>query len=326
MSAIVVVFHSVHLGSALFTNAHVATFTNVSDFGRRRTTTCAVPPIVRRGRRVNDHGRSRACRSAPPCRARRAPYSRQKVTRRLHLRLNGRREGVEVGQPVTCATPGHPTPARGPPLAGDGGRRWPRCGRRVTVTPGARDAHEIPHPSARRERRDDCGDLVVVGNDVPVRRDLGVSDRFGPCGYLFNLDHPQYRAAFAMLDGAPRDQWEWSITLRRILYPLFAFPFMKVGGLRRRGIRRQRRHQRHRVDRARVLRASSLGGSRQRRRDLAARQLSGRHLLGRAALRERNDRSGVARVVHAVDPPRRTPRPPIGRAECRRDGRAGHRL
>lgn len=51
-----------------------------------------------------------------------------------------------------------------------------------------------------------------------------------PCGYLFNLDHPQYRAAFAMLDGAPRDQWEWSITLRRILYPLVAFPLMKVAG------------------------------------------------------------------------------------------------
>jgi len=50
------------------------------------------------------------------------------------------------------------------------------------------------------------------------------------CGYLFNLDHPQYRAAFDMLDGAPRAAWEWSITLRRILYPLVAFPFMKVAG------------------------------------------------------------------------------------------------
>ena len=50
------------------------------------------------------------------------------------------------------------------------------------------------------------------------------------CGYLFNLDHPQYRAAFDMLDGAPRAAWEWSITLRRILYPLVAFPFMKAGG------------------------------------------------------------------------------------------------
>jgi hypothetical protein len=50
------------------------------------------------------------------------------------------------------------------------------------------------------------------------------------CGYLFNQDTPQYRAAFDMLDGAPRAAWEWSITLRRILYPLVAFPFMKVAG------------------------------------------------------------------------------------------------
>jgi hypothetical protein len=51
-----------------------------------------------------------------------------------------------------------------------------------------------------------------------------------PCGYLFNQDHTAYRAAFDMLDGAPRAQWEWSIVLRRILYPLVAFPFMKVAG------------------------------------------------------------------------------------------------
>src|SRR5438105_4877949 len=51
-----------------------------------------------------------------------------------------------------------------------------------------------------------------------------------PCGYLFNQDHTAYRAAFDMLDGAPRAQWEWSIVLRRILYPLVAFPFMKAAG------------------------------------------------------------------------------------------------
>jgi hypothetical protein len=50
------------------------------------------------------------------------------------------------------------------------------------------------------------------------------------CGYLFNQDTPQYRAAFDMLDGAPRAAWEWSITLRRLLYPLVAFPFMKAAG------------------------------------------------------------------------------------------------
>jgi hypothetical protein len=50
------------------------------------------------------------------------------------------------------------------------------------------------------------------------------------CGYLLNPDHIQYRAAFDMLDGAPRAAWEWSTTLRRILYPLLAFPFMKLAG------------------------------------------------------------------------------------------------
>ena len=51
-----------------------------------------------------------------------------------------------------------------------------------------------------------------------------------PCGYLFNIDHPAYQAAFDMLDGAPRARWEWSVVLRRILYPLLAFPFMKAAG------------------------------------------------------------------------------------------------
>jgi hypothetical protein len=51
-----------------------------------------------------------------------------------------------------------------------------------------------------------------------------------PCGYLFNQDHSQYRAAFDMLDGRPRAAWEWSIVLRRLLYPVVAYPFMKVAG------------------------------------------------------------------------------------------------
>jgi hypothetical protein len=51
-----------------------------------------------------------------------------------------------------------------------------------------------------------------------------------PCGYLFNQDHSQYRAAFDMLDGRPRAAWEWSIVLRRLLYPVVAYPFMKAAG------------------------------------------------------------------------------------------------
>jgi hypothetical protein len=33
-----------------------------------------------------------------------------------------------------------------------------------------------------------------------------------------------------MLDGAPRERWQSSVVLRRVLYPLVAFPFMKIAG------------------------------------------------------------------------------------------------
>jgi hypothetical protein len=51
-----------------------------------------------------------------------------------------------------------------------------------------------------------------------------------PCGYLYNVDHPLHEAAFQMLDGQPAERWQSSIVLRRILFPLLAYPFMKVGG------------------------------------------------------------------------------------------------
>jgi len=51
-----------------------------------------------------------------------------------------------------------------------------------------------------------------------------------PCKYLLNIDHFHYKASFLMLDGAPRDQWDFSVALRRILYFLIAYPFMKVLG------------------------------------------------------------------------------------------------
>ncbi|MEA2710490.1 MAG: hypothetical protein QOF78_3091, partial [Phycisphaerales bacterium] len=51
-----------------------------------------------------------------------------------------------------------------------------------------------------------------------------------PCNYLINSDHAHFQASFLMLDGAPREQWDFSIYLRRILYPLLAYPLMKVFG------------------------------------------------------------------------------------------------
>jgi hypothetical protein len=51
-----------------------------------------------------------------------------------------------------------------------------------------------------------------------------------PCGYLGNPDHPHFEWTFAMLNGEPRSVWEHSIMLRRILFPLMAFPAMKLFG------------------------------------------------------------------------------------------------
>lgn len=50
------------------------------------------------------------------------------------------------------------------------------------------------------------------------------------CGYLYNVDHAMHVQVFQMLDGQPRASWEDSIFLRRILFPLLAYPFEKVGG------------------------------------------------------------------------------------------------
>jgi hypothetical protein len=51
-----------------------------------------------------------------------------------------------------------------------------------------------------------------------------------PCNYLLNIDHNHFKATFLLLDGAPRDQWEYSVVLRRLLYPVTAYPFMKALG------------------------------------------------------------------------------------------------
>jgi hypothetical protein len=51
-----------------------------------------------------------------------------------------------------------------------------------------------------------------------------------PCDYALNIDHFHFKATFLMLDGAPREQWEFSVVLRRILYPLLGYPLMKALG------------------------------------------------------------------------------------------------
>ncbi len=51
-----------------------------------------------------------------------------------------------------------------------------------------------------------------------------------PCGYLYNLDHRFYFDVFQMIDGQPRAEWEQSPVLRRVLFPLLAYPLMKAAG------------------------------------------------------------------------------------------------
>ncbi|MBI4798604.1 MAG: hypothetical protein HY794_07710 [Desulfarculus sp.] len=53
----------------------------------------------------------------------------------------------------------------------------------------------------------------------------------GPCQYVVNLDHQHFEAAFWMLDGDPPAKWGFSLVLRRILYPLLAYPFMASRGV-----------------------------------------------------------------------------------------------
>lgn len=48
------------------------------------------------------------------------------------------------------------------------------------------------------------------------------------CNYLFNLDHSHFEATYLFLNGAPPEQWDQSVVLRRILYPLIAYPFMRA--------------------------------------------------------------------------------------------------
>ena len=57
-----------------------------------------------------------------------------------------------------------------------------------------------------------------------------------PCGYLVNTDHGHFVATFLMLEGAPRASWEWSVVLRRTLYPLLAWPWMRALGFELGGI------------------------------------------------------------------------------------------
>ncbi len=51
-----------------------------------------------------------------------------------------------------------------------------------------------------------------------------------PYGYLYNTDHPHFATLYKFLDGQPPSTWDGAILFRRILYPVLAYPFMKLMG------------------------------------------------------------------------------------------------
>lgn len=71
---------------------------------------------------------------------------------------------------------------------------------------------------------------LSTGTLAPYAATTHVPIATQPCQYLINIDHQHFLATFLMLDGAPHDQWAWSVVLRRTLYPVLAYPLMKLLG------------------------------------------------------------------------------------------------
>ena len=49
-------------------------------------------------------------------------------------------------------------------------------------------------------------------------------------GYLYNGDHVHFKVLFSFVDNAHRSVWNHALLLRRILYPVIAYPLMKLFG------------------------------------------------------------------------------------------------
>ena len=49
-------------------------------------------------------------------------------------------------------------------------------------------------------------------------------------GYLYNIDHQVFRMLYDFVNGGDRSLWDHALLLRRILYPVLAWPFMRLGG------------------------------------------------------------------------------------------------
>ncbi|HVT73217.1 MAG TPA: hypothetical protein VHD61_08780, partial [Lacunisphaera sp.] len=55
-------------------------------------------------------------------------------------------------------------------------------------------------------------------------------------GHVYNQDHVHFRVLFDFVDGQPRATWDQALLLRRILYPVIAYPAMKLFGFEAGGV------------------------------------------------------------------------------------------
>lgn len=77
-----------------------------------------------------------------------------------------------------------------------------------------------------------CSSGTLSGYAVSMDQPVEV----GRCNYLGNMDHPHFMAPFKAISGAPQSEWQSTIYLRRVAYPLFVFPFVTFFGTLRGGL------------------------------------------------------------------------------------------
>lgn len=51
-----------------------------------------------------------------------------------------------------------------------------------------------------------------------------------PCHYLVNVDHYHFEAVYRMIRGEEPSRWAGSVVLRRLLFPVVSYPFVKAAG------------------------------------------------------------------------------------------------
>jgi hypothetical protein len=74
------------------------------------------------------------------------------------------------------------------------------------------------------------GIWLSSGTMVPYGAAVAHPTIVEPCHELVNVDHPHHIAPFLMLAGLDPGLWQGSVVLRRILYPIFAYPFVRAAG------------------------------------------------------------------------------------------------